>query len=161
MLAIKNCLVLSVVLVAHSLVGKGGYLSIYNNLIYPANVEVKFADLDKAISRTIASGKEERIEIPMRKGGSKYSYSTLIARDLATIKVTVVGQQGPVWKDGKVGSQVVGVKTILQEKSFVFTQGPGQVRQESATFVINADRNKSFINGIQQVDNLGIYRFIQ
>lgn len=144
-----SCLLLSLIFLAPSLCSESGgdddILTLYNNTIYPVTAEVIFGTADKlgGSSHSLAPGTAIRIKFMQR--WQRYS-----------IKATVPARGESVISAGKVVDQ----KITRQEKSVVFSSSTSS--SSSAAFVINANRqHRHFINGIEQVQNLAIYRFIQ
>ena len=143
-----SCLFLSLVLTVPSLFGEE-IVTLYNNTIYPVVAEVVFGVGGKGSdSHSLAPGTATRIKFPTR--------FREVLLPLNSIKATVPAQQEPIWEGGKI----IGKKIMRQEKSVVLNTSPKHLTSNTS-FVINANRNVSFINGIQQIDNLAIYRFIQ
>ena len=152
-----NCLFLSLVLTVPSLFGEE-ILTLYNNTIYQVAAEINFRE--NPVQHHLLSPREEkRIKFPTFSYGPGVADSGTHEYSLVSIRATVPAQQEAIWEGGKV----VGTKTIRQAQSVLreLDHKIGRSNASSVSFVINANRNFSFINGIQQIDNLAIYRFIQ
>ena len=151
---IRWALFLSLVLTVPSLFGEE-ILTLYNNTIYQVAAEINFRE--NPVQHHLLSPREEkRIKFPTFSYGPGVADSGTHEYSLVSIRATVPAQQEPIWEGGKI----IGKKIMRQEKSVVLNISPKHLTSNTS-FVINANRNVSFINGIQQIDNLAIYRFIQ
>lgn len=137
------------------------YLSEDSSVLDP-KVREKYKTERKAVApaapieNTYALAPDASVNIPMpdaafTQGTGSISGLPEAKPAMITIKATVPAEQEPIVKDGKL----ISVKQKREQKTIEKTFHQGK---ENVVFAIYADQNRVFINDIQQVIGLDIFR---